>query len=47
MVVTFLLAWKLKETKSPNEPMRRPFQLLPKDCAASSITRSLCFPAMA
>ena len=22
----FLLAWKLKETKSPKEPIRRPFQ---------------------
>ena len=42
IVVTFLLAWKLNETKSPKEPMRLPRQVEPNACAASSITRSLC-----
>ena len=42
VVVMFLFAWKLIETKSPNEPMRLPFHVLPKDCAASSTTRSPC-----
>ena len=42
----FLFAWKLKETKSPKEPILLPFQVLPKDCAASSTTRSLCRQAM-
>jgi len=35
----FLLAWKLKETRSPKEPIGLPFQLAPKACAASSTTR--------
>ncbi len=39
MVVTFLLGWKLKETKSPAAPTARPAHVLPSDCAASSITR--------
>ena len=34
----FLLAWKLNETKSPNEPIGLPRQLAPKACAASSMT---------
>jgi hypothetical protein len=46
-VVTFLLAWKLKATKSPAAPIGRPRQLAPKDCAASSTTRSPCSRARA
>ncbi len=30
LVVMFLFAWKLNETKSPKEPIRLPFQVLPK-----------------
>ncbi len=44
-VVTFLLAWKLKDTRSPKLPILRLRQLAPSDCAASSITLSLCLPA--
>ena len=40
IVVMFLFAWKLNETKSPVVPIGLPFQLLPKDWAASSTTRS-------
>src|SRR5262249_23671781 len=46
-VVRFLLAWKLKDTKSPKLPTARPFQLAPNACAASSTTRRPCLPAMA
>jgi len=31
MVVIFLFAWKLKDTKSPNVPIRLPCQVLPND----------------
>ena len=39
-VMMFLFTWKLNETISPNAPIRRPFQLEPIACAASSTTRS-------
>ena len=45
--VMFLLAWKLKLTRSPKEPIRRSFQREPMAWAASSITRSSCRSAMA
>ena len=45
--VMFLLAWKLKLTRSPMAPMRCSFQCESMACAASSITRRPCFLAMA
>ena len=42
----FLFEWKLKEAKSPKDPILRPFQVLPIDWAASSTTRSLCLAAI-
>ena len=40
-VVMFLFGWKLKETKSPQEPTACPSELGPIASAASSITRRL------